>query len=217
MVKKQQQRAIETRQTVVEAAARVFARQGYRATTLRDITNEAGVTQGALYFHFDSKQQLAAEIIRRQHARSIVAGAKLLEDAGASGIASMVSLSGVLAAQIVSDPIVQAGLRLSTESADDLSEDSKSPYVEWISSCRLFLEKARQQGETREGLNLDAAAEVVISAFTGTQFVSAALSQGSDLIERLERLWPTLLLAVVRDDRNPVIVEAPRLVRTAFE
>ncbi|HZK05272.1 MAG TPA: ScbR family autoregulator-binding transcription factor [Actinomycetaceae bacterium] len=208
----QQQRATETKESLIHAAAAVFGRQGYRATTLRDITREASVTQGALYFHFDSKRELAEEIIRRQHELSSAAGAAYLESTQ-SGIESIVRLSGDLAAQILSEPVVRAGLRLSTESAEDLAGVAAAPYRDWIHACRVLLERASVAGETRDGLNMDAAAELVISAFTGTQFVSAALSGSDDLLDRLERMWPVLLAGIVRDSHHPVLSSTSYLIR----
>lgn len=207
----QQQRATETKESLVNAAAVVFGRQGYRATTLRDITREAAVTQGALYFHFDSKQELAEEIIRRQHAMSSGAGASFLASTE-SGLTSIVRLSGELAAQILTEPVVRAGLRLSTESADDLAGAAAAPYRDWIGACRILLERAAAVGETREGLDLDAAAELVISSFTGAQFVSAALTGSEDLLERLERMWPVLLAGIVRSPEHPVLSSTADLI-----
>lgn len=196
-----QQRAIETRESIVVAAARVFAEGGYRASTLSDVTREAQVTQGAIYFHFGSKRELAAEIIRRQHETSLAAGEQQLKESE-SGAEGMVALSATLAEQIVRNPIVQAGLRLSTESVDDLADVAAVPYLDWIATCRQFLERAADGGELRAGLDLDAAAEVVISSFTGVQFVAAAVANGADLIERLERMWLVLLPALLSDGKT---------------
>ncbi len=46
------------------AAAALFAEQGYRATTMRDIARELGVTPGAIYAHFSSKQDLLLAVYR---------------------------------------------------------------------------------------------------------------------------------------------------------
>lgn len=139
-----QQRAIATREALVLSASRVFAAGGYRAATLSQISAEADVTQGALYFHFRSKKDLAAEVIRQQHDLSIAVGKSCLENCS-KGIEGMVLLSGALAAQMQSNPVVQAGLRLSTESASDLADASVAPYSEWIATSRLFFEKAALQ------------------------------------------------------------------------
>ena len=45
-------------------AARLFAEQGLRATTVRDIADAAGILSGSLYHHFDSKESMVDEILR---------------------------------------------------------------------------------------------------------------------------------------------------------
>ncbi len=62
---KQVQRSEETRARVFEAAERSFARQGFDATSVATICQVAGVTKGAFYHHFSSKQDLFLELLRR--------------------------------------------------------------------------------------------------------------------------------------------------------
>ncbi len=50
------------RDDMVAAALRLFAEQGIRGTSIRDIAHAAGVTEGALYRHFPSKEQLALSL-----------------------------------------------------------------------------------------------------------------------------------------------------------
>jgi AcrR family transcriptional regulator len=50
---------------VLTVAARLFRERGYRATRLDDIADELGVTRAALYYYFETKQELLAEICRR--------------------------------------------------------------------------------------------------------------------------------------------------------
>jgi AcrR family transcriptional regulator len=52
------ERKAETREELLEAAARVFARKGYAGASVDDIAEEAGFTVGALYSNFASKQDL---------------------------------------------------------------------------------------------------------------------------------------------------------------
>jgi AcrR family transcriptional regulator len=54
----QKERSEATTSLLVSVAREVFARDGYAATSLNTIVKVAGVTKGALYHHFDSKQAL---------------------------------------------------------------------------------------------------------------------------------------------------------------
>lgn len=52
-----------TRQRILDAAAKTFRERGYAAASLRDIATAAGMQAASLYYHFDSKDQLAEEIM----------------------------------------------------------------------------------------------------------------------------------------------------------
>ncbi len=50
-------------QQIARVAARLFAKQGYDATSVRQITDEAGVTKPTLYYHYGSKEGLAHALL----------------------------------------------------------------------------------------------------------------------------------------------------------
>ena len=62
----------DTRLAMLEAAVRIFARSGVSAATLDDIAAEAGVTRGALCWHFHSKDDLLAAIIKHYGPHSML-------------------------------------------------------------------------------------------------------------------------------------------------
>jgi TetR/AcrR family transcriptional regulator, cholesterol catabolism regulator len=47
----------------VQIAAELFAQKGFRATTVREIADAAGILSGSLYHHFDSKESIGDEIL----------------------------------------------------------------------------------------------------------------------------------------------------------
>jgi AcrR family transcriptional regulator len=53
----------ERRRELLGTAAEVFAEQGYNATTVRKIADQAGMLAGSLYYHFDSKESMVDEIL----------------------------------------------------------------------------------------------------------------------------------------------------------
>jgi AcrR family transcriptional regulator len=56
------------REHILEAAERCFANSGFHRTTMHDICREAGISPGALYVYFDSKEALIAGIAERDRA-----------------------------------------------------------------------------------------------------------------------------------------------------
>jgi AcrR family transcriptional regulator len=53
----------ERRAAIVEIAAGLFAERGFRATTVREIAEAAGMLSGSLYHHFDSKESIVDELL----------------------------------------------------------------------------------------------------------------------------------------------------------
>ena len=60
-----QLRAVETRERLLDAALARFVREGYEATSVAEICDEAGLSKGAFYHHFASKQALFVELLDR--------------------------------------------------------------------------------------------------------------------------------------------------------
>src|SRR5262245_33684191 len=64
--KEQRQSAVDKvkRELIRRAAKKLFAEHGLDATSVREIAREAGYTTGAIYFHYESKEALYADILR---------------------------------------------------------------------------------------------------------------------------------------------------------
>jgi AcrR family transcriptional regulator len=61
-----------TREKLLDAALVSFHAQGYIATTLDDIARQAGITRGAIAWHFGSKAELLNAVIRERYSRAMV-------------------------------------------------------------------------------------------------------------------------------------------------
>ena len=56
-----------TKERIAEAALELFARSGYLGTSMSDIAGELGITKGALYKHYTSKQEILDSIVERMN------------------------------------------------------------------------------------------------------------------------------------------------------
>lgn len=65
MVRKTKEDALATRDSILDAAAALFAERGVSGTTLQHIATEAGVTRGAIYWHFADKGALFNAMMER--------------------------------------------------------------------------------------------------------------------------------------------------------
>ena len=60
----------KTRERIVEKAAETFVADGFQATTIKTLMKETGLTNGGFYAHFDSKDDLLAEVLKRRMERT---------------------------------------------------------------------------------------------------------------------------------------------------
>lgn len=65
MVRKTKDEALETRERLLDAAGRVFGEKGVSHASLHDIAQAAGLTRGAIYWHFKNKSDLIEALLKR--------------------------------------------------------------------------------------------------------------------------------------------------------
>ena len=63
MPRRTKEEAAVTRKTIIEIALTLFSEQGYAGTTLNQIAEQAGVTRGAIYWHFENKVDLFSQLV----------------------------------------------------------------------------------------------------------------------------------------------------------
>lgn len=96
------------RERVLGAATGLLLERGYGATSLDDVCRAAGVTKGGLFYHFDSKEQLASAAIERFFELLIVAGQEARGEATSGAYAA---LDGYVAALpgLIQGPLLTGG------------------------------------------------------------------------------------------------------------
>ncbi|BCK66393.1 gamma-butyrolactone-binding protein [Streptomyces libani subsp. rufus] len=173
----QQDRAIRTRRVILEAAASVFDEQGYDRATIAEVLERAGVTKGALYFHFASKEQLALAVIEEQVVDIAVEPQTIK-------LQEFVDSGQVLAFRLRSDPIQRGAARLAVEQGSN-HLDRKQSMLSWTRFVEGLLNDARSRGEVLESVVVGETAELFVGAFAGLQMMSQALTNRADLSRRL--------------------------------
>ncbi len=204
-----QDRALRTRQAILHAAAKVFEDQGYQAATIAEILAEAKVTKGALYFHFQSKEDLVDGVLREQDAQLTVPrrASKLQE------LADTVLLQ---AYRLKTDQMVRAGARLTLDQR--VSESSRTgPFLRWMGICEELLHDARAQGELLPHVVPSETAALLVGAFAGVQSMSQALSCYEDLLPRVVTLLRHVLPSVAVSSVLASLELSPERAARVFE
>lgn len=199
-----QERAVRTRAVILRAAAEVFDEFGFSGASISKIMKRAGVTQGAMYFHFGSKEELA-------HAVMIGQGDGLQLPDGEDGLQRLIDITLYLARQLQTNPVLRGGVRLAVEQGEFGMHDDQ-PYQQWVEVFRQQLQAARTRGELNEAADEDEFAVVLVGAFSGTQLFSQITTGRSDLPELICTLWRYLLPAAASDQARGsfrIVSDAP--------
>ena len=56
-----------TKERILEVSLELFAQSGYLGTSMSDIAKQLGITKGALYKHYRSKQEILDRIVQRMN------------------------------------------------------------------------------------------------------------------------------------------------------
>ncbi|MBO0512374.1 ScbR family autoregulator-binding transcription factor, partial [Streptomyces beijiangensis] len=181
-----QVRAARTREALIRAAAEVFANDGYALASLPEISERAGVSKGALHFHFATKDILAAEVEGVAAERV----ARLAERSSAAGtsLQSLVDTGSGLLQALTDDPVVRAGFRL----GGDPSRKKGSELLHWWHErVRALVADAQVAGELGQTVSADAATTVIVAVVEGLGALGMA-DRSWLSAERVASLWSFL-------------------------
>ncbi|MFJ8828014.1 TetR family transcriptional regulator [Streptomyces sp. NPDC102467] len=183
-----QERSKRTHELVLDAAAVEFAAHGYLGANVQRVAEHTGLTKGAVYGHFGSKDALAQALIAHLETsvERLVAGVQA--DSPVAGLSAVREAALLLADELTSDVRSGAALRLTVEQA--LSGTQEPPA---FAALRAFVEGALQHAEHDSGHRLPTPllAEFVLILLVGAYFIAPTAREG--LSESVRSLWDILL------------------------
>jgi len=146
----------KSRDSILEAAARLFRRQGYSATTLRQIAATAEIKAASIYYYFDSKEAILNEVLHRGLLSVFEAVKTALKHAGNTSHRRRIGLAieAHLVALLEASDFTSANIRIYGQLPEHLKKPHRPlrrAYARYWDS--LFLE-ARRAGEIRADIEI---------------------------------------------------------------
>ncbi|MFJ9345388.1 TetR family transcriptional regulator [Streptomyces sp. NPDC101237] len=157
-----QERAEQTRRRIVEAAAAEFAEHGYDGTSLHRIVRSAGVTMGALTFHFPSKSGLADAV---QEAGTTATREVMRHSVPVPGLRGVLDEVLTLADALRTTHCIRAAARLTREG----HAAGHGWYGTWVPGLREALERAWREERLDGALTPLAAASLLSHVLLGVE------------------------------------------------
>ncbi len=191
-----QQRGEETRSHILDVAGELFAERGYASTSVADICARAGVTKGAFYHHFESKQAVFLEL-RDRWLSPLEAQLNLARDSAESLpqlLQHVADMPSVLFAEAGEEQRQQVFLELLSAARQDptILPALLAPmrrYREWFAqSIRAGIREG-----TLHKVDRQLAAQVLVSLGFGLVMLSLLDPHGGDWGDIASRALPLLM------------------------
>jgi AcrR family transcriptional regulator len=195
-------RAEGTRRHILDAAARAFAEHGYRGISLNDIVRDSGLTKGAFYFHFPSKEALALEVFRDKQEKWVARTmAALLERPRAiDQLDAMLDVGCDVYEQDASARVV-GRMCVELASQKELTPHLVAHLGHWFDMTEQLIRRAQDEGDVRPEIDARLTAETIVAAFIGIEQVSDELTGLADFRQRVEGLR-ALAFGAIRTTRS---------------
>jgi TetR/AcrR family transcriptional repressor of nem operon len=161
---------VSVRQQILDAAMDQFHERGFNGCAVKDITNAAEVPKGSFYNHFDSKESLAIEVLRRYEADCAM---QSLDDPTVEPVLRLRTFFESLRQALEKFEYTRGCLfgNFGTEMADHshaMREQVESGLNRWSAAVAIPLREARKNGSIGSaGSDPDLLARFIVDAWQG--------------------------------------------------
>ncbi|MDX3850030.1 ScbR family autoregulator-binding transcription factor [Streptomyces sp. AK02-01A] len=184
-----QERAARTRRSLIRAAAEVFAREGFVPASLTTISRRAGVSNGALHFHFDTKEALA-RAVEEEAGQEVRLLTERCRAEGTEALQLLVDATHALMRGLDESVVVRAGFELSGDISRTGGLDLRRQWRRWIESV---LQRAASEGNLADGVSPDDVVCAVMAATVGFEVLGARDDKEWISRRTLTRFWELIL------------------------
>jgi AcrR family transcriptional regulator len=150
-------KAEASRSRILDSAAFVFHQKGYALTRLSDIANHARLRPGSIYYHFDSREAIVAEVLRIANERTARAVQGRIDRLPAnSDVEARIAaaIEGQFAIVLSGDHYASAHMRIFDQTPTTVREHYLRVLDANAQVWRDLFEEARDQGIIRPDLDL---------------------------------------------------------------
>ena len=196
------------RQQVLDAAFTCFARQGFHQTTMQDICREAGLSAGAVYRYFPSKEEIIEASCQecQQYYMSMIEAATQRGDRPVGLLDELVGTTFAYLDQPEAHVWLRFNVQLWSEAlrSPEIKESLRRTGIDpWKEALTQFIAKAQGLDEVSPALDPEAVARVLLSMWQGL-ILQKALDPAVDVtpyVEAVKAMYGGSFLQEVATER----------------
>lgn len=194
MARSSKEKALETRESILDAAENVFHDKGVSNTSLTDIAHAAGVTRGAIYWHFRNKEDLFDAMCQRVRGPLRAMIENMADPETTDPLGQLRAASAFVMRQVVGNPHYRKVLTILFHRCEYV--DPEDPILiyqkEWLAhgmaTIRRVMANAQAKGQLPADLDVNLASLYLHITFDGL-LNSWLFSPGSfDLVGDAQRI-----------------------------
>ncbi|WP_214514988.1 TetR/AcrR family transcriptional regulator [Rhodococcus sp. WY5] len=190
---RQQPRAIATRERILLVSAEMFDANGYAGAGINEMLDSSGLSKGALYFHFESKEAIAQALIDQW--RTFVDDLRHeVNSTETSALAQIVMLFREHAEAVSEDLRLRAGLKLSVEQG---ITGSGGAYREWVDMVEALVATAIDRGELHDNDAAQRFSEASCTTFLGTVTAPPLMNTSPSITVAIDDMLTGWLIGVL--------------------
>jgi AcrR family transcriptional regulator len=197
------------REDILEAAKACFAREGFHATSMRDIYRECGLSPGAVYNHFASKDEIVRSLgeERLSEAQAQREALELIDDP----VEALRLLAAGTREQLLRKEDLLLDLQLAGEALrnESIAEVSRRTFDATLETVVGLIGRAQRTGHLDPGADAEALARVLIGVFQGV-VMQTAIGAAPDRERHIQALR-TLLAPVLSGDARERLSRSPTI------
>lgn len=194
-----QARAEATRRRILDSAVDLFDELGYGETGLADVLHRAGVSKGAFYYHFDSKEDLARTIIIEGWPKALAVIDGCLESPS-PGLENIIVMTYALSSLMKRDKFVWIANHLN-QAFGQLSETGREDFEAHATQFAERLANKLSPADLLDDITPRQVADMVWVTLHGCHLLSDAMKDS--VSDRLSESWVILLRGIVPDAELP--------------
>ena len=177
----------EKRRLIIDAAVRVFARDGYHTSRVGDIAEEAGIAHGLLYHYFSSKEEVLATLFR-ENSGELLGRLAQVEQSDEPADEQLRGIAKILLRSWRNDPDLVSVMVREVARSSHLLEQVDEIRAGFATIQRV-IERGQEQGIFRTGIDPQLASRIFYGGLEEilTGWVLGQLPDGDEEVARAER------------------------------